>query len=348
MKTIFVVDDNDVNLTKAKRVLEEHYRVLTIPSAIKMFTLLNKITPDLILLDIDMPEMDGFTALTKMKESESLDKIPVVFLTARNDDDVEAEGFRIGAIDFITKPFSPSVLLNRLETHLNINEIIKKRTAKIEQLQNGIITVMADIVESRDKITGGHIERTSTYLKIMLEAMAQQDVYTSEVKHWNKQTVISSARLHDIGKIRITDLILNKPGKLTPEEFEVIRGHPLEGELIISDIVVKTGEGPFLHHAKLFAGYHHERWDGAGYPYGLKGNEIPLQGRIMAIADVYDALVSVRPYKPAFAREKAEGIIIGDSGVFFDPSLVEVFKSKKDEFADAALTFNLPKEEEET
>ena len=340
MKTIYVVDDNDVNLTKAKRVLEEFYRVLTLPSAEKMFALVKKIVPDLILLDINMPEMDGLTALIKLKENDFTERIPVVFLTATTDDEVEAKGLKLGAVDFITKPFSPAVLLNRIETHLNINEIIKKRTAKIEQLQNGIITVMADMVESRDEVTGGHIDRTSTYLMIMLDAMKEQGVYIDEISNWNFQTVISSARLHDIGKIKITDVILNKPGKLTTQEFDVIRNHPLEGELIISDIIVKTGEGPFLHHAKLFAGYHHERWNGAGYPYGLQKQEIPLQGRIMAIADVYDALVSARPYKEPFPREKAEAIIIEDSGSHFDPKLVEVFVSQKDEFAMAANKFN--------
>ena len=345
VKTIFVVDDNDVNLTKAKRALEGHYRVLTVPSADKMFNLIKKITPDLILLDIEMPEMDGFAALQKMKESEDLEKIPVVFLTASNDDDVEAKGFKMGAVDFITKPFSPSVLLNRLETHLNINEIIRKRTAKIEQLQNGIVAVMADMVENRDKVTGGPIDRTSTYLKIMLDAMVEQGVYIDEIKGWNFATVLSSARLHDLGKIKITDVILNKPGKLTEEEFEIIRSHPFEGEAIISEIIIKTGEGSFLSHAKLFAGYHHERWNGEGYPYGLKGSEIPLQGRIMAIVDVYDALVSKRPYKEAFTCEKAEDIILKDSGIFFDPCLVDVFMSKKDEFAKAVQILNLPNSE---
>ena len=340
MKTIYVVDDNDVNLTRAKQVLEDQYRVLTLPSAAKMFELVRKIVPDLILLDINMPEMDGLTALVKLKENDFTERIPVVFLTATTDDEVEAKGLKLGAVDFITKPFSPAVLLNRLETHLNINEIIKKRTAKIEQLQNGIITVMADMVESRDEVTGGHIDRTSTYLSIMLDAMKEQGVYIDEIINWNFQTVISSARLHDIGKIKITDVILNKPGKLTPQEFDTIKEHPLEGELIISDIIVKTGEGPFLHHAKLFAGYHHERWNGEGYPYGLKKQEIPLQGRIMAIADVYDALVSERPYKEAFSREKSEKIITEDSGIAFDPKLVEVFISKEDEFAQAAKAFS--------
>jgi len=340
MKTIFVVDDNDVNLTKAQRVLEGHYRVLTIPSAERMFTLFAKIMPDLILLDINMPEMDGFTAIKKLKQNELTLNIPVMFLTASTDDDVEAQGIKLGAVDFVIKPFSPSVLLNRIETHLGIDELIKKRTDKIEQLKNGILTVIADIVESRDKITGGHIERTTMYLKIMIDGMTAQNIYKDEIKQWDTNVVISSARLHDVGKIRITDLILNKPEKLTPEEFDEMRRHAIEGEDIIDLIIGKTGEEAFLHHAKIFAGCHHERWDGKGYPRGLKGEDIPLQGRIMAIADVYDALVSERPYKRAFSREQAEQTIEKDSGSFFDPALVKVFMSVKDAFAQAAGKFS--------
>jgi len=339
MKTIFVVDDNDVNLTKVKRVLEGEYRVLTIPSAERMFELIKKIMPDLILLDIDMPEMDGFTAITKLKEREDTAKIPVIFLTASTDEEIEAQGFKLGAVDFLSKPFSSTVLTNRIETHLHIDELIKKRTEKIGQLQNGIVSVIADIVESRDKITGGHIERTTMYLKIMIEGMKAKGIYVDEIKDWNIDVVTSSARLHDVGKINISDLVLNKPGKLTPEETEDMRCHAALGEQIVDRIVAKTGEGFFLHHAKLFAGYHHERWDGKGYPRGLKGREIPLQGRIMAIADVYDALLAKRPYKPAFPREEAEEIIKNDSGIYFDPDLVAVFLSVKDEFAAVAEAF---------
>jgi putative two-component system response regulator len=168
--------------------------------------------------------------------------------------------------------------------------------------------------------------------------MMEQKIYIEEIKNWNINTAISSARLHDVGKIRITDLILNKPGKLTPEEYEMIMTHCTEGELIISEIVSRTSEGPFLHHAKLFAGYHHEKWDGKGYPYGIKGKEIPLQGRIMAIADVYDALVSERPYKKPFSHEQAVEIIKKDSGTHFDPDIVNVFLIVEKDFQVKSLS----------
>ncbi|MDR2732078.1 MAG: response regulator, partial [Fibromonadaceae bacterium] len=323
MKTIFVVDDNNTNLTKAKEVLGSHYRVLALPSAEKMFALFVKIKPDLILLDIDMPEMDGFVAIEKLKANESTAHIPIMFLTASTDVEMEAKGIKLGAIDFVKKPFSPPVLLNRIANHLHIDEMIRKRTEQIElhteqivRLQNGIVFTMANLVESRDKITGGHIERTSRYIKILMDAMMGKGLYLEEMIEWDLDMVVASARLHDVGKISVPDLILNKPDKLTQEEFAKIRLHTTEGEQIIDDMIDQTGQALFLYHAKLFAGYHHERWDGNGYPYGKKSEEIPLQGRIMAVADVYDALVSVRPYKKAFTCEEAEAIIQKDSGTF--------------------------------
>jgi putative two-component system response regulator len=181
------------------------------------------------------------------------------------------------------------------------------------------------MVENRDEYTGTHIERTTKYLKILLEAMLIRKVYYDEISQWNIGTVISSVRLHDIGKIVISDLLLNKKGTLTEEEFEIMKTHTTKGESIIESIIEESGDGYFLQHAKLFAGFHHERWDGKGYPYGLKDEEIPLQGRIMAVVDVYDALISERPYKPAFPFEKAVQIIAENKGKQFDPEIVNVF-----------------------
>jgi len=318
MKTIFVVDDSDVNLLKEKQALEGRYRVFTMPSAAKMFSLFEKVMPDLILLDIEMPEMDGFTAMELLKQDEKTENIPVMFLTATVDENIEARGFELGAVDFITKPFFKQALIRRIESHLNISELIKMRTEHIEKLQNGIVSVLADVVENRDKTTGGHIERTSAYVRLLIEEMVARGVYKEEMqkmkRDWNIELVCASARLHDIGKLAISDLILNKPERLTNDEFEKIKTHVAEGEYIINQIASKTGDVEFLRYAKLFASYHHERWDGTGYPHGLKSEEIPLHGRIMAVADVYDALVSDRPYKKAFPHEKAVEIIVSDSG----------------------------------
>jgi putative two-component system response regulator len=330
LKTIFVVDDSDTNLSMAEAVLEDQYRVMTMPSAQKMFTLLEKVIPDLILLDIEMPEMDGFDALSRLKSDSSWIIIPVMFLTGRNDAEVEARGFEMGAIDFITKPFSAPVLLNRIKTHLDIDKIIRERTAQVNRLQNSILAVLADMVENRDKGTGGHIERTSIYIKILINEMRARGVYVDEMEGWDVDRMISSARMHDLGKISITDIIVNKPGKLTDDEYAIMKKHAVEGERIIDEIIARTGEGDFLRNAKLFAGTHHERWDGMGYPRGLKEREIPLQGRIMAIVDVYDALVSERPYKKAFEDDEAVRIIMENSGTHFDPKIAEIFFEVKD------------------
>jgi putative two-component system response regulator len=333
MKTIFVVDDNDTNLVKAKRALEGHYRIRTMSSAETMLTLIGKVMPDLILLDIEMPEMDGFSAINKLKENERTAHIPVMFLTASTDDDIEAKGLECGAVDFVTKPFSPSVLLNRIAHHLHIEELLKKRTERLERLQDGILEVVVDMVESRDKVTGGHIERTSQYIQILMETMLEKGIYAEEMKGWDLDTVISSARLHDVGKIAVSDVILNKPARLTPDEYEEIKKHAPEGEHIVKRIIAKTGEETYLHHAKLFAACHHEKWDGTGYPGQLKGEDIPLEGRIMSIADVYDALVSERPYKKPYTHEWAVKIIQEDSGKHFDPVIADVFCMAEDAFA---------------
>jgi putative two-component system response regulator len=332
-KMIYVVDDNDTNLSVAKEALKEQYRVMTLPSATKMFALLEKIQPDLILLDIEMPEMDGFEALRRLKTNDLLVDIPVIFLTSMSDATTEVRGFQLGVVDFIAKPFSAPVLLNRIKTHLDIDEIIRERTAQIERLKNAIVFGFADMVEKRDHETGGHVERTAEYIKILVNAMMARGIHNEELRDMNIESLISSARLHDVGKISIPDSILNKPGRLDQEEFEIMKTHAAKGEEIIIQMASRTDDDEFLDNARLFAGYHHERWDGAGYPYGLKGTKIPLQGRIMAIVDVYDALVSERPYKKPFTEEEAIRIIMDSAGKQFDPFIADVFFEVKDQFS---------------
>ena len=338
-KTIFVVDDNDTNLAMAKEALKEQYRVMTLPSAARMFSLIEKVTPDLILLDIEMPDMDGFEALSLLKSNSSQEDIPVIFLTSMTDADIEVRGFQMGVIDFITKPFSAPVLTNRIKTHLNIDELIRERTqqlqhktVQLQNLQNGIVFVLADLVENRDQGTGGHVERTSAYIKILVDAMLASGLHSEELSEMDIDLFCSSARLHDVGKISISDLILNKPGRLTDDEFEIMKSHSAEGERIIDQIVSRTEDVEFLRNARLFAGYHHERWDGTGYPHGLVSSDIPIPGRIMAIVDVYDALVSERPYKRAFTADEAVKVIVDCSGTHFDPQLVSLFYQVRDRF----------------
>jgi len=336
---IFVVDDSTTSLEVAELALEHEYKVVSLPSAEKMFEALTRYKPDLILLDIEMPEMGGFEALEQLNSNDAYADIPVIFLSDVSDAVSEARGIELGAVDFIMKPFTEPVLLNRIKKTLGIDGLVRERTQQLAlrteqlarrseellRLQNGIVFTLANIVESRDAKTGGHIDRTTRYIRILIDEMLEQGVYTDEIKGWDMDCVTSSARLHDIGKASVPDSILNKPGKLTDEEFAIIKTHPYTGAMMIEEMTKQTGDAVFLRNAKLFAAFHHEKWDGSGYPNGFKGIDIPLHGRLMAVVDVYDALISDRAYKKAFSHEKALGIIMDGADSHFDPYIAEVF-----------------------
>jgi putative two-component system response regulator len=342
-----LVDDNITNLTVGKNTLIDKYDVFTIPSGEKLFKMLEKVIPEMILLDVEMPEMNGYEVIKILKKHEKTAHIPVIFVTAKNDDGSELEGLSLGAIDYITKPFSPPLLLKRIEVHLlvesqkrelqryntNLENMVKEKTKEVVALQNAILKTVVELVESRDSVTGKHIERTETYLKILVEAMKAQNCHTTELAAWDMDILFQSAQLHDVGKISIKDNILFKHGKLDDEEFAEMKKHTDFGVRVIERIEERTSKQTFLEHAKIFAETHHEKWDGTGYPQGLSGQQIPLQGRLMAIVDVYDALISERPYKQAFTHEEAVSIIKGNSGTHFDPELVEIFLSVADKFA---------------
>jgi putative two-component system response regulator len=345
-KLIILVDDNPANLRIGKNVLAENYSVATAPSAEKMFGLLENNNPAMILLDIDMPEMNGYEAIKILKAKNETKDIPVIFLTGKTESDDELEGLSLGAIDYIIKPFQPPLLLKRIEVHLlveeqrkelqyfnrNLQKMVEEKTENVLELQNALLKTMAELVECRDDITGGHIERTQRGIKILLEAIEESGVYREEIKDWDINLLLQSCQLHDVGKISIDDNILKKPGKLSDEEFEKMKKHTVFGEQIIEKIETLAKGSDFLKYAKIFAASHHEKWDGTGYPRGLKGNEIPLLGRIMAIADVYDALTSVRPYKKASPHEEAVQIITGGAGTQFDPALIELFAQNSQRF----------------
>jgi putative two-component system response regulator len=346
---IVLVDDNPANLRIGKNVLSEKYTAATAPSAEKMFSLLENNKPAMILLDIDMPEMNGYEAIKILKSKPETKNIPVIFLTAKTESDDELEGLSLGAIDYITKPFNPALLLKRIEVHLlveaqrkelqffneNLQRMVEEKTQSILELQNALLKTIAELVECRDDITGGHIERTQRGIKILLEEIEKSGIYREESKGWDVNLLIQSCQLHDVGKISIDDNILKKPGKLNKQEFDEMKKHASFGEQIIEKIETLAKESDFLKYAKIFTASHHEKWDGSGYPRGLKGNDIPLLGRIMAIADVYDALISERPYKKAFTHEEAVKIITENSGTQFDPALVELFAKNSQKFKSA-------------
>jgi putative two-component system response regulator len=338
-KNVVLVDDNPVNLKLARNTLMEWYNVFTVPSAQKLFQLLEQTLPDLILLDVVMPEMNGYEAIKNLKDNPRTADIPVIFLTSRTDTISELEGFSLGAIDYISKPFSPQLLLKRVEVHLllesqkaelkNLNEnlqrLVVEKTEEVLELQNAVLITMANLVEYRDDVTGGHVERTERFLRILVEEMATRGIYRDILDTWDINLFLQSSRLHDVGKIAIKDSILLKPGPLTREEFEEMKKHTVFGETVIEKIQQNARESIFLTHAKILAGTHHEKWDGTGYPRGMAGSNIPLQGRLMAFVDVYDALVSDRPYKKAFPPEQAVKIISDGCGTQFDPELTTVF-----------------------
>jgi putative two-component system response regulator len=346
-KVIFLVDDNPTNLAAGKNMLKDDYKVYPIPSAEIMFDLLENVEADLILLDIEMPDMDGYEAIKKLKASEKYEDIPVIFLTMKTDEGSELEGLSLGAIDYVTKPFNAPLLLKRIANHLdsqmqkrdlkmlndNLEELVRLKAKEVIELQNAVLNTVADLVEFRDEITGGHVIRTQRYLELLINEMLDKGLYADEVKQWDMEYLLPSAQLHDVGKIGISDVILNKPGKLTDEEFEIMKKHAELGVQTIKQIEEKAPHSDFLRHARLIAGSHHEKWDGSGYPAGLSGQDIPLEGRLMAIADVYDALISVRPYKKAFSTDDARRIIEEGRGTQFDPALVGIFLSVADSFA---------------
>jgi len=361
---VMVVDDSLANLRVAKLALMQSYDVFTVPSAAKMFDVLGRSAPRLILLDVDMPGVDGFEAMRALKSGPATRDIPVIFLTAKADPESEMEGLALGATDYISKPFVPQLLLKRVELHLtvesqrrrleeqaaelgasvmeiqrfneNLQRLVEEKTRDVLKLQNAILRGMADIVEGRDDATGGHIARTQRFLAELIGGLDAMGLYREDMQGWDMDLVIESSQLHDVGKIAVPDSILKKPGPLAKGEFEEMKKHVEHGVGIIERIESEVPGSDFLRYAKVFAKTHHEKWDGSGYPDGLAGGAIPLAGRLMAVADVYDALTSRRPYKAPFPHGEAARIVLGEGGRHFDPTLVEVFGRVADRFALAA------------
>ena len=345
--TIIHVDDNETELYLGKQILQTFYKVFSAMDAETLFETLEHVTPDLILLDVMMPVMSGHDIIKILKSDSRYKDIPVIFATGMDGDEDKIKGLELGAADYITKPLKAPLLLKRISKEISIvqqtkkllqynaelNSTVHKKTAEVVGLQNTILSTIADLVELRDNFTGEHITRTQHYLQLLVEKMVSSGVYHEVVSGWDVPFLVMSSQLHDIGKVGIPDIILNKNGKLTPEEFEIIKGHVNIGVAAIEKIISHTQEHAFLRHALYIIGTHHEKWDGSGYILGLKHEDIPLEGRLMAIVDVYDALVSIRPYKKAFSHEEACKIIIDGSGTHFDPQLVDVFLNIHESFA---------------
>ena len=335
-----MVDDSRTTLTAGVAVLSASWSVQTALSAAKMFEALEQSKPELILLDVNMPGMTGFEAIQILKKQPETQDIPVIFLTGSSEHESELAGLKLGAVDYITKPFIPELLCQRVATHVllkrqqhelenynkNLQHMVDEKTKTIVKLQNKILAVTAEMIESRDGTTGKHIANTQRHLKILLQAAIRAGLWKEQTADWDIELLLNASQLHDIGKIAIEDKILRKTEKLTNDEFAEMQQHVSRGVNIIARLQDGEADNRFLQYAKIFAGFHHEKWDGSGYHLGLAGEKIPLLSRMLTVCDVYDALTADRSYKKAFSHEQAVKIIIEGKGTHFDPTLVSLFE----------------------
>lgn len=354
--TILVVDDTPDNLTLMSNLLKDKYKIKIANNGKKALNIAqNDPLIDLILLDIMMPEVDGYEVCRQLKTHKNTRHIPIIFLTAKTDIEDETFGLSLGAVDYITKPVSPPIVLARVRTHLNaknfqdflrdqnhfLEEMVHERTSEVIAIQDVTIHALASLAETRDNDTGNHIRRTQNYVKILAEKLRFHPRFSHFLDDDKTiQQLFKSAPLHDIGKVGIPDSILLKPGRLTSEEFELMKTHTTMGLRAIQQAEDLLGiELPFLIYAKEIAYSHQEKWDGSGYPEGFKGEQIPISARLMALADVYDALICQRVYKPPIPHDQARKIIMDNSNKHFDPDVVGAFIESESEFKEIAQKF---------
>lgn len=354
--TILVVDDTPDNLSLMSGILKDSYKVKVANSGERALQIADSLpAPDLILLDIMMPGIDGYQTCTRIQTHANTKHVPIIFLTAKAEVEDETYGLELGAVDYITKPISPPILLARVKTHLELKRMqdflrdqnefleaeVQKRTAEVMAIQDVTIHAMASLAETRDNETGNHIRRTQHYIKILAEKLRHHPRFAYFLDDDKTLDMLfKSAPLHDIGKVGIPDRILLKPGRFEPEEFDIMKTHTTIGRDAIEHAEKQLGiEMPFLTLAKEIAYGHQEKWDGSGYPLGLAGDDIPISARLMAVADVYDALISRRVYKDGMSHEKAVEIILQGKAQHFDPDMVDAFMELQEEFKRIAASY---------
>ncbi|MDP1612203.1 MAG: two-component system response regulator [Sulfuritalea sp.] len=352
---ILIVDDVHENLHALMNILRDHYAISAATGGEKALELAQRPPqPDLILLDIVMPGMDGYEVCRRLKADPATRDIPVIFLTALTREEDEKRGLELGAEDYITKPISPPIVLARVRTHLHVKatadflrdkadyleQEVAKRTREVVAIQNVTILALASLAETRDSDTGNHIRRTQFYVRALAERLREHPRFAAQLGESAISTLFKSAPLHDIGKVGIPDRILLKPGRHTPEEFEIMKTHAALGREAIEHAERSLGTAvEFLTMAKEIAHSHHEKWDGSGYPEGSAGDAIPISARLMAVADVYDALISRRVYKEGMSHEAAAAIIAEGRERHFDPDVVDAFLADQDEFRAIAARY---------
>lgn len=366
-QTILIVDDTPQNLTIIGELLRPQYHVRAVNSGERALRAANtEPRPDLILLDIMMPVMDGREVLRRLREDETTRNIPVIFITAMSASEDEEIGLELGAVDYITKPFVPAIVLARVHTQLELkqardrlaeqNDWLEREVARRMRenllIQDLSMRALACIAEARDNETGHHILRTQSYVRILVQHLAEHPRFIDALKGPRSNMIIKAAPLHDIGKVGIPDAILLKPGKLTVEEFDIMKKHPVIGADAINKAIEQalsgaeaavieqaTGAFAFLRVAQEISLGHHEKWDGSGYPSGLMGDAIPVPARLMALADVFDALINRRVYKPGMTLAETSNIIVAGRGKHFDPDVVDAFLACIDQFAETVTLF---------
>jgi len=352
---VLIVDDTPENLTVMNALLKDDYRTKVAHNGERALKVAQSDPrPDLILLDIMMPGMDGYEVCQQLKADPKTAGIPVVFLTAKVEVEDEQKGFDVGAVDYITKPISPPIVLARVKTQLTLKAAadflrdknafleteVARRTRQVSTIQDVTIMAMASLAETRDNETGNHIRRTQNYVKLLAQELQRQGKFSAQLTAESIELLYKSAPLHDIGKVGIPDSILLKPGKLTPEEFAVMKTHTTLGrDAILAAEKLLDEPNSFLEYAREIAYCHQEKWDGSGYPQGLAGETIPVSARLMAVADVYDALISRRVYKPPFPHAEALEIIRAGRSSHFDPAMVDAFVAIAEQFRAVAERF---------
>ncbi len=344
---VLIVDDAPENIRILGELLRTKHTVMFARNGEDALRLANNTPhPDIILLDVIMPGMNGYEVCQELKSNATTHDIPVLFITAQNDEQEESRGLSIGAVDYISKPFRSTLVTTRVDNQLELkkhrdklDDLVKERTRELVLTQEATIEAMASLAEWRDPETGLHIKRTQKFVLLLAEYMAKQEKYALALDAKTIELLYLSAPLHDVGKVSIPDAILQKPGRLTEEEFEYMKQHTTRGRDALSSADSKLGSDSFLRIARTIAYSHHERWDGKGYPQGLAGDAIPLPAQLMSVADVYDALTSKRVYKPSMPHEKARELIQEGHGTQFAPDVVDAFLAIENQFKQVADAF---------
>ena len=352
--TILIVDDSPANLSLIASLLHQFYIVKAVNSGTRALTVVSDEQPDLILLDIMMPDIDGYEVCRRLKADPLTHQIPIIFITSKTEIESERMGMELGAVDYITRPINPSILLSRVKAHfvdasaartLRVNNEyleyeVAKRTRQMLALQDVTLLALASLAETRDIDTGNHLRRTQNYILALGHQLKDHPRFHHYLNEDTINILFKCAPLHDIGKVGIPDRILLKPGRYEPHEFEIMKTHPTLGRNAIDNALKSIYENnDFLDIAKEIVYSHHEKWDGSGYPQGLVGEEIPISARLMALADVYDALISRRVYKEGMSHACAVKIVTDGRGTHFDPDVVDAFLALNEEFQVIASRF---------